>query len=268
MGQRTCPSVPEVMILPRVARKKSCSGVYHIMLRGINRQTIFEEDADKRKFLGTLEKFKEVSHFELYAYCLMDNHIHLLIKESTENISMVIKRISSSYVYWYNLKYERSGHLFQDRFRSESVEDTRSFVTVLRYIHQNPLKAHLVKSVFDHQWTSIHEYMHNASLVDVDRALHLFSPDRRIAMQSFIGFIQESNEDQCLDDFKAFVRLPDSEVMEYLHLLGIHNNSSLQQMDRKERNLILSRLKNLNGTTIRQISRITGISKSVIDRIQ
>lgn len=238
------------------------------MLRGINRQTIFEEEADKWKFLGTLEKFKEVSQFEIYAYCLMDNHIHLLIKESTEHISMVIKRISSSYVYWYNLKYERSGHLFQDRFRSESVEDARYFLTVLRYIHQNPLKAGLVQNVFDHQWTSIHEYLHSTKLVDVDRALQQFSPDRRIAMELFIGFMQESNDDQCLDDFKVFVRLPDCEVMDYLHSLGIHNNSSLQQMDRKERNLLLSQLKSLNGTTIRQISRITGISKSVIARIQ
>lgn len=87
-------------------------------------------------------------------------------------------------------------------------------------------------------------------------------------MESFIKFMQESNEDQCLGDFKVFVKWPYSEVMEYLHLLGIHISSSLQQMDRKERNLILSQLKSLNGTTGMQISRITGIYKSVIARIQ
>nr|WP_311774044.1 transposase [Metabacillus sp. KUDC1714] len=119
------------------------------MLRGINRQTIFEDDEDKIKFLVTLKKYKEISKFQLYSYCLMDNHIHLLLKESGETISESIKRISSSYVYWYNNKYERCGLLFQERFKSENVENILYFLTVLRYIHQNPLKAGLAKTVFD-----------------------------------------------------------------------------------------------------------------------
>ncbi|NMD72658.1 transposase, partial [Bacillus sp. DNRA2] len=101
--------------MPRKARKRSSSGVYHIMLRGINRQTIFEDDEDRRKFLETLKKYRDISKYELYGYCLMDNHVHLLMKESEETISDAIKRISSSYVHWYNMKYERCGHLFQDR---------------------------------------------------------------------------------------------------------------------------------------------------------
>ncbi|WP_332310325.1 MULTISPECIES: transposase [Metabacillus] len=138
-----------MIYIPRVARTKSSSGIYHIMLRGINRQTIFEDDEDKIKFLVTLKKYKEISKFQLYSYCLMDNHIHLLLKESGETISESIKRISSSYVYWYNNKYERCGLLFQERFKSENVENILYFLTVLRYIHQNPLKAGLAKTVFD-----------------------------------------------------------------------------------------------------------------------
>jgi putative transposase len=129
--------------MARKERKKSRSGIYHIMLRGINRQTIFEDEEDKRKFLETLKKYKDVSKYQLYSYCLMDNHVHLLIREMDETIAEAIKRISSSYVYWYNLKYERVGHLFQERFKSERVESEVYFLTVLRYIHQNPLKAGL-----------------------------------------------------------------------------------------------------------------------------
>lgn len=143
--------------MPRQARKKSYNGVYHIMLRGINKQTIFEDDEDKLKFLETLKKYKEVCKYELYSYCLMDNHIHLLFKETEESVSEVIKRISSRYVYWYNMKYDRCGHLFQDRFKSETVENPTYFFTVLRYIHQNPLKAGLATNVFESKWTSINE---------------------------------------------------------------------------------------------------------------
>jgi putative transposase len=121
--------------MPRVARGRSSSGIYHIMLRGINRQIIFEDEEDKTRFLETLRKYKDISKYQLYVYCLMDNHIHLLVKESGETISEAIKRISSSYVYWYNTKYERCGHLFQDRFKSEIVENTTYFFTVLRYIY-------------------------------------------------------------------------------------------------------------------------------------
>ena len=80
-------------------------------------------------------------NYILYAYCLMSNHIHLLIREREDNIGMAIKRIASSYVYYYNHKYSRDGHLFRERFKSEPVNDIAYFITLLRYIHQNPVKA-------------------------------------------------------------------------------------------------------------------------------
>lgn len=94
----------------------------------------------------------------------MDNHIHLLIREGDEPIGRLIKRISSSYVYWYNAKYVRCGHLFQERFKSEIVELKRSFLTVLRYIHQNPVKAGLATNVFEAGWTSINVYFGGTGL--------------------------------------------------------------------------------------------------------
>ncbi|MBE6563266.1 MAG: hypothetical protein E7660_05975 [Ruminococcaceae bacterium] len=126
--------------MPRQARIKSKSGIYHVMLRGINQQQIFEEPEDYYKFLEIVEEYKAVSEFELYAYCLMGNHIHLLIKENKEPIEQIFKRIGGKFVYWYNIKYQRVGHLFQDRFKSEPVETNDYLLTVIRYIHQNPLK--------------------------------------------------------------------------------------------------------------------------------
>lgn len=126
--------------MPRKARKKSPTGTYHIVLRGINKQTIFEDDEDKHQLLKTIVKYKRISGFELYAYCLMDNHVHLFLKEVNE-LSQYMKRICSSYVYWYNMKYDRCGHLFQERFHSEDVDDPSYFLKVLRYIHQNPSKG-------------------------------------------------------------------------------------------------------------------------------
>jgi putative transposase len=134
--------------MPRNARKKSESAIYHIMLRGINKQTIFEDDEDKEKFIQTS------CGYNLYVYCLMSNHVHFLLKTNKEPLEKIMKRIGASYVYWYNWKYERIGHLFKDRFRSEPVEDDAYFLTVLRYIHQNPLKAGFVQDIAKYRYKS------------------------------------------------------------------------------------------------------------------
>lgn len=96
-------------------------------------------------------------NYTLYAYCLMTNHIHLLIREREDNIGMAIKRIASSYVYYYNHKYLIDGHLFRERFKSEPVNDMAYFVTLLRYIHQNPVKAGMVAEVKDYEFIVLGE---------------------------------------------------------------------------------------------------------------
>lgn len=251
--------------MPRIARHKCDSGIYHIMLRGINRQVIFEEEEDKTRLLGTLGKYKEISKYKLYSYCLMDNHVHLLMKEGEEPLSTTMKRICSSYVYWYNLKYRRCGHLFQERYKSEAVDITPYFLTVLRYIHQNPMKAGLAKNIFDSKWASLNEYIHKAILVDTDYGLSFFSPSRQKALPLFLEYMQLVNDDQCLDD-RPKLRLSDDKVRECLVKMGVNNISSLQQMDKENRDAILLKLKKIEGISIRQLARVTGISKSVIQR--
>ena len=108
--------------MPKTARRKCESRIYHVMLRGINRQQIFEDREDYEKFLSVLKGVKLISGFKLYAYCLMGNHIHLLIKEEQEGLDQIFRRIGSRFVYWYNAKYDREGHLFQDRYKAEPVD--------------------------------------------------------------------------------------------------------------------------------------------------
>lgn len=252
--------------MARRSRKKSNSGIFHVMLRGINRQTIFEDDEDRERFLDTIKRYKQISKFEIYGYCLMSNHVHLLIKEAEEDISTVIKRISSSYVYWYNWKYSRSGHLFQERYKSEAVENDGYLLTVLRYVHQNPVKAGLVKNTQEYKWSSYSEYIKTNIVTDTGFILQLFSADRKKAIKLFIDYTQEQNEVKCLD-YCEKVRLSDDMVREYFSNVGIVNHSELQHLERDKRNEIIKNLKSLEGVTIRQLSRITGISKSVIDRL-
>lgn len=195
----------------------------------------------------------------------MDNHVHLLVKELEVTVSEFIKRICSSYVYWYNMKYDRCGHLFQDRFKSEVVETRAYFFTVLRYIHQNPLKAGLAGNVLDSKWTSIGEYLYQSTIVDTKFVLSLFSEDREKAVHLITMYMNEINDDLCMEELMR-ERLSDHDVLDYLRTLGITSNSMLQQMSKGEKDTVLTMLMKLNGVSIRQISRITGFSKSVVQR--
>ncbi len=169
--------------MPRNPRGVSKSGVYHIMLRGINRQAIFEDDEDIQRLLETIARYKEICKYELYAYCIMSNHVHLLMKETEETISNAIKRISGSYVFWYNKKYERCGHLFQERYKSEAVDNDEYFLTVLRYIHQNPIKAGLVKDIKAYKWSSYNEYIKETVIINKEFVLEMFSSDKEKAIE-------------------------------------------------------------------------------------
>ena len=252
--------------MARQARKKSETGIYHVIFRGINKQNIFEDDEDREKFLGTLKYYKGLCNYLLYGYCLMDNHIHLLIKEKDETISQVVKRISASYVNWYNEKYERCGHLFQERFKSEVVEFEEYFLIVLRYIHQNPVKAGITQNVSNYLWSSYHEYDDQPYLIDIAFGLDVFSNVREKAINLFKDYTDERNRDECLD-YQARAAKSDEEVMLFLNELGIENISQLQQMNKTERDAAIRSIKAKDNITVRQLARITGISKSLIARL-
>ena len=131
--------------MPRVQRVKGEFSTYHVVQRGNEKKKIFRDDEDKAKFLETLAKAREKYNFLLYAYCLMDNHIHLLVNDNGNDISKLMKSINVSYVSYFNRAYQRCGHLFQDRFKSELVKDDRYLLEVSRYIHNNPVKAKMVE---------------------------------------------------------------------------------------------------------------------------
>ena len=244
--------------MPRQARRKSESGIYHIMLRGINKQVIFEDEEDNFKFLETLKKYKAISGYKIFAYCLMSNHVHLLLKVEKEDIDLFIKRIASSYVYWYNWKYKRNGHLFQDRFKSEPVENDSYFLTVVRYIHQNPLKAGVCKSIDGYNFSSYNEYVKKADLVDTDFCLGI------IDKEQFLDFNNEYNEDVCLEIEKDNFRLTDDEAREIIFKISkCRTITQFQNLNIDKRDKCLKLLR-VNGLSIRQISRLTGIGFNVV----
>jgi len=234
------------------------------MIRGINQQNIFSVNEDNEKFIAILAKYHQKSEYEIYAYCLMGNHVHLLIKEGREPISNFMKRIGTSYVSWYNWQYNRKGHLFQDRYKSQPVENDAYFLTVLRYIHQNPLKADLVNHIDSYKWSSYTEYINQPKIVNIEFALKMFHQDKEKAIEEFKRFNQEPNNDCCLEMSTKRETLSDKEIRHlvlskyYIELATLQNTSTITQ------GKVLKYLKELEGCSLRQVSRLTGLTVNKI----
>ncbi|MFT4216374.1 MAG: transposase [Micropruina sp.] len=154
--------------MAREARQLAESGIYHVMLRGVNRDAIFLEDEDFERFLRALSVTKNTSGCLVLAYCLMTNHVHLVVRTAHEPLATVMKRLGVRYAGWFNRKYGRVGHLFQDRFRSRPVDTDEYLLTLLRYVWANPVEAGLADRAESYRWSSRRHLDERSGLVDND----------------------------------------------------------------------------------------------------
>ena len=248
--------------MPRSKRDRAESGIYHIMLRGINKQRIFEDEADRDRFLECLDKSLSKSSAKLYAWCLMNNHVHLLIKEGNEPVGTTVKRFGAGYVGYYNARNGRTGALFQDRFRSEAVDGSEYFLTVLRYIHQNPVKAGLCQKCGEWKYSSCNEYLNGP--VRVDDTLLWAEMDR----ERFREWVDEPNRDACLDTgTQRKTRMSDESARRLLERTsGVESITAFQALPRQDQESSLRKLK-AQGATIKQLVRLTGLSYYAIQKV-
>ena len=259
--------------MARQAREKSGTGIYHVMLRGINRQNIFEDSEDYSRFIKLLYQMvypvddngkPMPSRCVFYAYCLMTNHVHLLIREASESLADVIKRIGTSYAQYYNKKYQHFGHLFQDRFKSEPVNDNAYFFTLLRYIHQNPVAAGITKDVISYQWSSWEEY--EGSENGIPTICNTKSVLSRMPLNELRELVFEllPKTEAILDFDSGNIFRSDEEINDFLkNTFGLRHPTDLQLYSRERQNGILHETK-IYGGSIRQLSRMTGISFTIV----
>ena len=247
--------------MSRTARKQSATGIYHIMIRGADRRIIFADDQDCNTFLTILEKVKEKTDSSIYAYCLMGNHVHLLMKEGQESLEVFFKRLGVSYVHYYNQKYELLGHLFQDRFRSEGIDSDAYYLDVLRYICQNPIKAGLVKSIGDYPFLGCGGILDKRDFLDdVQKYTHLKTDELRV-------FLEGPCQYDHLED-EGPKRLMDKEAIARLcRVSGCRTVQEIGGLPENKRDEALRKGMSA-GISIRQLSRLTGISKAVIEKIR
>lgn len=250
--------------MSRKARKTSCTGVYHVVIRGMDRQRLFEDDKDYYKYLDLLAAYKKKCDFKVFAYCLMGNHVHLLLYCTTMPIGEIMHFVSTKYACWFNEKYERVGHLQQDRFYSEVVETEEYFCAAFRYIHHNPLKAKLENAVGEsYKWSSFREYRGDFSLVvDPTQAIRIFGSRERI-----LNYLKQESTIECLDIDRHGTRISDEAARQIItKASGYKDARNLANACATDRERLVQEVYT-KGLTISQINRLTGITRGVLRRI-
>ena len=213
----------------------------------------------------------------MYAYCLMDNHIHLLVNEGNDEIARIMKRINVSYAYYFNKKYQRVGHLFQDRFKSEAIEDDTYLLAAVRYLHNNPVKAGMVNYPGEYKWSSYNLYVNDADFRDIIEEqfiLGMFSEDKQKAVKLFIDYSQQGHEDSFLEyqekakDDKAIQSEQNAIkfIADYLQEKNLGIDDLRFARNVQIRNDLIVELKGRTRLSVRQIAGVLGIGRNIVQR--
>ena len=245
--------------MPRKARQKSCSGFVHVIIRGIGKQILFEEKSDYLFFLSILKKNVQENNIIICAYCMMENHVHLLLFDEDHHLPLFMKKIGVSYAIYYNQKYQRIGHVFQDRYKSEAVENTAYLLTVFRYILKNPEKAGICPAS-EYQWSSFNCFGRSDTFINTSVFSEMIG-----GWEEYVNFLHADENDQCME--YSMMRKTDDEAKEILQGMGLTSGTVVQTFSRKERDSVIGKMLR-EGLSIRQIERLTGISRGIIQKIK
>lgn len=259
--------------MARKARMRSESRVYHILLRGAEKQDIFIDNEDKTRILQILKDKKQDKAFFIYAYCILSNHIHLVIREGTDDISRILKRTAASYASYLNKKYSRSGHVFQDRFKSETVNSKQCLLALIRFIHQNPEKAGAAP-MKEYLWSSWREFMgqavqsgENASLTDCRDIFEMISNNRCSALQEFVKYSRMESAEEFLDITEE-KEICQENVNEYIRNYLKDSKLTVDDLkkpeSRKIRDSIIIYLLSGSNLSRRNIAEILGINRETV----
>jgi putative transposase len=179
----------------RQARIEYPGALYHVICRGIERRDLLRDDVDRERYLALLEKSVGRFGLRVFAYCLMGNHLHLAVEAGKVPLSRVMRSLNTSYAGYFNARHRRAGYLFQGRYKAYLVDREEYLVSLIRYIHENPVEAGLVERPREYRWSSHRAYLRGGpAWLAAEEVLARFGRRRSIARKNFQTFFGEREE--------------------------------------------------------------------------
>ena len=195
-------------------RRESATGFYHVVGKGINHEMIFAQQREKVYFKKIIKMYLEKYDVKIYAYCIMSNHFHMIVKSEIQSLSLFMARILAKYAYYYNYKHHRNGHVFQNRFTSECIENEGYLWNCIRYIHNNPVKANMVKNPIRYKYSSMGEYITETAVLLDQKALDTYK-ERFSEKEQFEEF-HTWRQYNVFSDIKDEVEIQRLEIARYI----------------------------------------------------
>ena len=237
-------------------RRLSLTGYYHLIMRGNNKQVLYEAPEDYRFFISRLGRYSRELGVLICAYCLMENHAHILVYDPQGAFPEMMRKLGISYTKYCNERYERVGHMFQGAFLSEPVNDELYLTRVFRYILNNPQKAGICPAS-QYRWSTYKGFFRDSTALYLD-----FFREKFPTPEAYREYIGSPNDDECLE-YAGPVRDDDWALGVIRDRLGVKSGIDLQTWDKPKRNEAL-RILQESGLSLRQMERLTGIGRKVI----
>lgn len=249
--------------MPRKPRIEFEGAFYHVITRGNQRQRIFHDSADFQKYLLLLAVYKNRTGCRIYAYVLMNNHVHLLIETKETPLSKVMQGFNQTYTMYYNRKYRTVGHLFQGRYKAILCDRDAYLLGLLKYIHQNPVRAKATKLLDEYDWSSHHAYTgknNPLSLVDTDPVLRMFSENKSRARRKYREFMA-AQETMARDAVYATVdqRLQGDEY--FLEQVKEKSDQQIERGKKKKEHSLVAIAKSVEGMTKVEIKEMQSVTR-------
>lgn len=254
--------------MARQARVQSPIDYYHVIMRGNNRESIFYNQSQKQHFKDLLKEQIEEGIIDIAGYCIMDNHVHIIIKADLDCLTKAIKSINIKYAMRFNKEKLRIGHVFQDRFKSEIITSESYLVQVIRYVHNNPVIAKIVKNPGEFKWSSYNEYIGKSNVICNNQKELILILNNGI--NKFIDFHRDKDENEYLEikEDRDIYRLEKGQeiISEYFKVKGLNEARELNK-DPKYLEDIIEKLLNNTNLSHRQIAGLLGISNNIVHKM-
>lgn len=247
--------------MPRNSRKNLSGFFHHVMSQGINKEYIFTEDNFKEKYRNILRDKMKQNDIKIFAYCIMDNHVHLLIYvEQIENMCKFMQQVNTTYAKFYNKFHDRVGYVFRNRYLSKSIIDQNQLKRCIVYIHKNPFEAKIVKREDEYKFSSYNEYIKNMKekIIDINSNNKIFG---EITIKEFREeYINIHNcKDNRLKEFREFNDLEEKNKIDMSELLNkycyLSENERILKLSLEE-NISERKLADIFNKTRYQIRKI------------
>lgn len=246
--------------MPRNPRKCYNTSFFHVIVQGLNKEYIFNEENYIKQYLNLLNKYREENNIEILAYCIMSNHAHILLfTEEIEEMSKFMQKVNTQYAKYYNyVNKGRVGYVFRDRYVSEGISSEKYLIKCINYIHKNPLKANIVKRCEDYEYSSYNSYVREASLEKLEKLLEI-----KLSKELFINidceYVFKDIDNNINEDIDLF-------ILEFLSISNISKEEAIG--DRLILKLLVRYLKKICKVKYTQIMKCLNITKGQMERLK